>query len=115
MATGEGRRVQQRCLEATPSHLHPPPHQATACRVTASMWQSMALWRVALLPGSPPGRVRWLACDGRFTVAAERALTVVDPETAARRLQLWLATHGRDPVLLHRLQLLPVTHSNPPG
>ena len=78
------------------------------------MWRSMAPWRVALLPGSPPARVRWLGCDGRFTVAAERALTVVDPETAARRLQLWLAAHGRDRVLLHRLQLLPVSSTDLP-
>lgn len=48
------------------------------------------------------------AGDGHFTVAPERAWTVVDPEMAARRLQHWLATHGRDPVLLNRLRLVPV-------
>lgn len=74
------------------------------------MWRSMALWRVALLPGSSASRarVRWLRGDGHFTVAPERAWTVVDPEMAARRLQHWLATHGRDPVLLNRLRLVPV-------
>lgn len=70
----------------------------------------MAPWRVALLPQNhlTRARVRWLDSDGRFTVASERAWTVLEPETAARRLQLWLAAHGRDRVRLQRLRLLPV-------
>lgn len=69
----------------------------------------MSIWRVALLPSSSPSRarVRWLASDGRFTVATTRAWTVADPQTAARRLQHWLSAHGRDPAMLQRLRLLP--------
>jgi hypothetical protein len=75
------------------------------------MRRLMSPWCVALLPQTQRtrARVRWLDSDGRFTVASERAWTVVEPETAARRLQLWLTAHGRDRVRLQRLRLLPVS------
>jgi hypothetical protein len=69
----------------------------------------MALWRVVLLPGSGCSRARprWLCRDGRFSLVADEALTVVDPTTAARRLQQWLQLRGQDFTRLHRLQLVP--------
>lgn len=71
----------------------------------------MGLWRVALLPESEHSRARprWLCSDGRFRLIQDQAWTVAEPQQAAQRLQHWLAVHGRDPRLLQRLQLVPVT------
>ena len=71
----------------------------------------MNLWRVVLLPGTGCSRARprWLCSDGRFSLAAEEAWTVVDPATAGRRLQQWLALRGHAPARLHRFQLVPST------
>lgn len=70
----------------------------------------MDLWCVALLPdsGQRRARPRWLRSDGRFSLAADQAWTVIEPATAARRLQHWLEVHGRNPAVLDRFQLVPV-------
>jgi hypothetical protein len=75
----------------------------------------MDLWRVALLPdsGHRRARPRWLCSDGRFSLAPDQAWTVVEPATAARRLQHWLELHGRDPAMLNRWQLVPVPPADP--
>lgn len=79
---------------------------AACCQIEHGV---MALWRVALLPGSngSRARARWLQSDGRFSLASDEALTVVDPATAARRLQQWLQLRGHTNSRLHRLQLVP--------
>ena len=76
----------------------------------------MDLWCVALLPssGQRRARPRWLRSDGRFSLAADQAWTVIEPATAARRLQHWLEVHGRNPAVRDRFQLVPVLAPPPP-
>ena len=63
-------------------------------------------WSVALV-SNKARRVRWLAENGRFTSDPEKALRLLSPEVAARRVQTFMEIHGWEPEVMERFQLVP--------
>ncbi|MEI6829243.1 MAG: hypothetical protein WCK64_05240 [Synechococcaceae cyanobacterium ELA445] len=66
-------------------------------------------WCVALKPSRPglDGRCRWLTDQGAFTADPAKALRVVNAETAARRLQVFVELRGWPLRAVERLRLVP--------
>jgi hypothetical protein len=52
-------------------------------------------------------RPRWLAENGHFTSDPARALRLVSPEVAVRRVQAFMAIRGWDVAVMERFQLVP--------
>lgn len=62
-------------------------------------------WSIAV--AAPGRRPRWLSEGGRFSVRAERALRLISPEVAARRLQDYRRLRGWPPEAMERFRLVP--------
>lgn len=63
-------------------------------------------WSIALV--SPrTQRSRWLTADGRISSDPARALRVLNPEVAARRVQAYLSLHGWPVEAAERFRLVP--------
>jgi len=52
-------------------------------------------------------RPRWLAENGHFTTDPTRALRLVSPEVAVRRVQAFMAIRGWDVEVMERFRLVP--------
>mgnify|MGYP006288558617 CR=1 FL=1 len=63
-------------------------------------------WSITLAGGSTR-RPRWLSENGHFMSNPARALRLVSPEVAARRVQLYMQLHGWPPEVMERLRLVP--------
>jgi len=63
-------------------------------------------WSV-ILAASRGRRPRWLDENGQLTTDPARALRLVSPEVAARRVQAFLEIHGWSNVVLERFRLVP--------
>lgn len=66
-------------------------------------------WSV-ILASSPSRRPRWLDENGQLTTDPGRALRLVSPEVAARRVQAFLEIHGWPADVLERFRLVPAPH-----
>jgi hypothetical protein len=55
-------------------------------------------------------RPRWLAENGRFSSDPRRALRLISPEVAARRVQSYMELHGWSPEVMERFRLVPAPH-----
>lgn len=63
-------------------------------------------WSIAL--DSPrTRRCRWLTADGRISSDPARALRLLNPEVAARRVQAYLLVHGKPAEAAERFRLVP--------
>lgn len=63
-------------------------------------------WSIAL--ESPrTRRSRWLTADGRISSDPAKALRVLNPEVAARRVQAYLTVHGKPAEAAERFRLVP--------
>lgn len=63
-------------------------------------------WSITLA-GSRSCRPRWLADNGHFSSNPARALRLVTPEVAARRLQHYMTLRGWPPEVMERFRLVP--------
>ena len=63
-------------------------------------------WSVALV-SNRARRLRWLAESGRFTADPSKALRLLSPEVAARRVQAFMEIHGWKPEVMERFHLVP--------
>ena len=63
-------------------------------------------WSV-ILAASRGRRPRWLDENGQLTTDPARALRLVSPEVAARRVQAFLEIHGWPNDVLERFRLVP--------
>lgn len=63
-------------------------------------------WSVTLV-ASGNRHPRWLDENGHFSSDPARALRLVSPEVAVKRVQTFMALHGWDPVVLERFRLVP--------
>jgi hypothetical protein len=63
-------------------------------------------WSIALVSRRTQ-RSRWLTADGRISSDPARALRVLNPEVAARRVQAYLSVHGWPPEAAERFRLVP--------
>lgn len=57
-------------------------------------------------------RPRWLAENGRLSSDPRRALRLISPEVAARRLQAYMELHGWSPEVVERFRLVPAPHAS---
>jgi hypothetical protein len=55
-------------------------------------------------------RPRWLAENGRFSSDPSRALRLISPEVAVRRVQAYMKIHGWSPEVMERFRLVPAPH-----
>lgn len=63
-------------------------------------------WSIALV--SPRSRrIRWLSENGRLSSDPRKALRLVDPDVATRRVQEYMAIRGWDVAVMERFRLLP--------
>ena len=63
-------------------------------------------WSITLA-SSRTRRTRWLADNGHFSSNPARALRLVTPEVAARRLQHYMKLRGWPPEVMERFRLVP--------
>ncbi len=63
-------------------------------------------WSITLA-GAGIRRPRWLTENGRFSSDPSRALRLVSPEVAARRVQSYMEIHGWSPEVMERFRLVP--------
>lgn len=63
-------------------------------------------WSITLA-GAGIRRPRWLTENGRFSSDPRRALRLVSPEVAARRVQAYMEIHGWSPEVMERFRLVP--------
>jgi len=66
-------------------------------------------WSV-ILASSSSRRPRWLDENGQLTTDPGRALRLVSPEVAVRRVQAFLEIHGWPPEVMERFRLVPAPH-----
>lgn len=69
-------------------------------------------WSIALA-SARIRRPRWLAESGRFTSDPGRALRLISPEVAARRVQAYMEIHGWSPEVMERFRLVPAPQPGP--
>ena len=70
-------------------------------------------WSLALVSRRTQ-RSRWLTADGRISSDPARALRLLNPEVAARRVQAYLSLHGWPAEAAERFRLVPAPGSDTP-
>lgn len=63
-------------------------------------------WSITLAGGCGR-RPRWLSVNGHFSSNPERALRLVTPEVAARRVQQYMKLRGWPSAVMERFRLVP--------
>ncbi|MFZ0406619.1 MAG: hypothetical protein WAM11_00700 [Cyanobium sp.] len=63
-------------------------------------------WSVSLASGRS-SRPRWLTENGRFSSNPARALRLVSPDVAAKRVQAYMAIRGWPHEVMERFRLVP--------
>jgi len=68
----------------------------------------MAAWSILLLPpeGARRARPRWLCASGCFSLQAQRAWTITDPDSARARIAAWIQVKGHPVALMARMVLV---------